>query len=289
MKHQAHKLAEMVGEQKPPKNGNTRFLAITSGKGGVGKTTVSANLAWLLAKQGYKVGLFDADIGLANLDVMLGVKTARNILHLLKGECAIDEILVEVDTNLWLVPGESGNEILRFHDQFLMERFYNEIKKLDFLDYLIIDTGAGIADHVQMFLDAADEVLVVPVPDPAAITDAYAMIKILSTKRDRLFMLLNQVKSTKEGESVFIKIHKVASQNLPGLSLEAAGFLPRDSDVEKSVRQRALFSKTVPNAAATMRLDEISKQLVARMEHKMLQGKEESGFGRFFKRLLNQF
>lgn len=289
MKHQAHKLAEMVGEQKPPKNGNTRFLAVTSGKGGVGKTTVSANLAWLLAQKGYKVGLFDADIGLANLDVMLGVKTARNILHLLKGECTIEEILMEVDPNLWLVPGESGNEILRFHDQFLMERFYNEIKKLDFLDYLIIDTGAGITDHVQMFLDAADEVLVVTVPDPAAITDAYAMIKILSAKRDRLFMLLNQVRSIKEGESVFGKIQKVATQNLPTLTLESAGFLPRDTDVEKSVRSRYLFSKAVPNAAATMRLSDIADMLIARMEHKMLQGREESGFGRFFKRLLNQF
>lgn len=289
MKHQAHKLAEMVSEQKPPKNGKTRFLAITSGKGGVGKTTVSANLGWMLAQKGYKVGLFDADIGLANLDVMLGVKTGRNILHLLKGECAIEEILVEVDANLWLVPGESGNEILRFHDQFLMERFYNEIKKLDFLDYLIIDTGAGIAEHVQMFLDAADEVLVVTVPDPAAITDAYAMIKILSAKRERVFMLLNQVRNLKEGESVFGKIQKVAAQNLGTLELELAGLLPRDADVEKSVRSRYLFSKAVPNAAATMRLAEIIDRLVARMEHKMLQGREESGFGRFFKRLLNQF
>ena len=288
MQHQAHKLEQIVGVT-PPKNGHTRFLAVTSGKGGVGKTTLSANIAYLLSQNGYKVGLFDADIGLANLDVMLGVRPHKNILHLLKGECAIEDILLEVHPNLWLVPGESGNEIFSFSDQTLLERFFTELKKLDFLDYLILDTGAGISEHVQMFLDAADDVLVVSVPDPAAITDAYAMIKILSKKRDRIFFLLNQVTGPKEGQSVLGKIQKVASANLPNLTLDPVGFMGRDSDVERSVKQRYLFSKEVPNCTATSRLNEIVTHLVAKMEQRMLEGKEESGFSRFFKRLLNQF
>ncbi len=288
MQHQAHKLEQMVSSS-PPKNGHTRFLAITSGKGGVGKTTISANLAYLLAKSGYKVGLFDADIGLANLDVVLGVRPKKNILHLLKGECGVEEILMEVHPNLWLLPGESGNEVFEFSDQFLLERFYGEVKKLDFLDYLILDTGAGIADHVQMFLDAADDVMVISIPDPAAITDAYAMIKVLSKKRNRVFFLLNQAASPKEAESVLAKIQKVASANLPGLEIEPVGYMGRDSDVERSIRQRYLFTKEVPSCAATDRLNSAVRTLLSKMEQKVLDEREESGFSRFFKRLLNQF
>ncbi len=288
MQHQAHKLEQMVGKT-PPKNGHTRFLAITSGKGGVGKTTMSANIAFLMAKSGYKVGLFDADIGLANLDVILGVRPKKNILNLLKGESSVEEILLQVEPNLWLLPGESGSEVFEFSDQFLLERFYSEVKKLDFLDYLILDTGAGISEHVQMFLDAADDVLVLSIPDPAAITDAYAMIKVLSKKRDRLFFLLNQASSPKEAESVMGKILKVANANLPNLQIEPVGFMGRDGDVERSIKQRYLFSKEIPNCTATSRLNDAVRTLTAKMEQKVLEEREERGFSRFFKRLLNQF
>ena len=135
-------------------------------------------MAYLMAKYGLKVGIFDADIGLANLDVMFNVKIQKNILHVLKGEARVEDILVPIEKNLVLIPGESGEEIFKFASGGLFERFMDQASVLDDLDVMIIDTGAGIGEHIQLFLRACDDVIVVTVPDPAAITDAYATIKV---------------------------------------------------------------------------------------------------------------
>ncbi|MDR1450789.1 MAG: MinD/ParA family protein [Helicobacteraceae bacterium] len=287
MTNQAQKLAKIVGLQNDRAAVKTKFIAVTSGKGGVGKTTISANLGWLLAQKGHRVGLLDADIGLANLDVMLGVKPEKTILNLMRGECGVEDILMQIDKTLWLIPGESGGDILKFGDQFALERFYEEIKKLDYLDYLVIDTGAGIGESVQTFLAAADETLIVTTPDPAAITDAYAMLKVLSASRKRLLMIMNQTQSEKESEQVFGKIVKVAAKNIPSVELRLLGQLPRDNDVARSVRGRYLFSKTSGGSGA--RLSAIADKLLEFMERGVLETKEGSGFSGFFKRLLTQF
>ena len=291
MSDQAVKLRQMVaGKTAPKRQGKTKFIAVTSGKGGVGKSTVSANLAYLLSKKGYMVGLFDADIGLANLDVILGVKSGKNILHVLKGEATLDDVIVPVAENLVLIPGESGNEILSFSDQTLFDRFTEETKGLDNLDYLIIDTGAGIGEHVMMFLRAADAVVVVTVPDPAAITDAYAVVKVISEEHKTVQMILNQAKSAKEAEGVFAKIEKVAKSNIgPDFALEFLGSIVKDSGVESCVKKRVLFAREQPGIAPSMQLSEIAEKLIAKLERKVLQEKERSGFGGFFKKLLNQF
>ena len=204
MGHQAEKLEELVSassKKSVKKSKKTRFIAITSGKGGVGKSTISSNLAYCLSQKGINVGIFDADIGLANLDVMFNVKIKKNILHVLKGEASVADILIPITRNLILIPGESGDEILKYSDMALFERFMEEAQVLDKLDVMIIDTGAGIGEHIQMFLNAADDVIVVTVPDPAAITDAYATIKTIATLRNDVSMIMNQVKSEKEAHS----------------------------------------------------------------------------------------
>ncbi len=290
MGHQAEKLEELVASNSAKKSKKTRFIAITSGKGGVGKSTISSNLAYSLAQNGLNVGIFDADIGLANLDIMFNVKIKKNILHVLKGEATVSEILIPITRNLILIPGESGDEILKYADMALFKRFMEEAKVLDKLDVMIIDTGAGIGEHIQMFLKAADDVVVVTVPDPAAITDAYATIKTISTLRDDVGMIMNQVKSEKEANSVFEKIQKVAKANIGGnLKLELLGKLDSDTKVSSSIKQRALFSVVYPSSQAAKDILKITSKVAKKLERNVLVSSNESGLSGLFKRLMEHF
>lgn len=288
MNNQAQKLQNLVQSQNKAKN--THFIAITSGKGGVGKSTISANLANVLSQNGYKVGLFDADIGLANLDVILNVKMGKNLLHVLKGECSLKDILIPINKNLILIPGESGDEILKFNNQFLFERFLDEASELDQLDFLIIDTGAGIGGSTQLFLEAADEVIVVTVPDPAAITDAYAVIKIVSRFKNSELLLLNMVKNEAEATRIYENVKRVANANIgPSLNLELIGYVASDKSVARSIKQRTLFTDDEAYGSASVQIKQIASNLLYRLERKVLKDEQSRSFGGFFKRLIEQF
>lgn len=293
MGHQAKKLEELVssnakGEKIASKK--TRFIAITSGKGGVGKSTISSNLAYALSQKGLNVGIFDADIGLANLDVMFNVKIKKNILHVLKGEATVSDILIPITRNLILIPGESGDEILKYSDMALFERFMEEAKILDKLDVMIIDTGAGIGEHIQMFLNAADDVIVVTVPDPAAITDAYATIKTIATLRDDVSMIMNQVKNEKEAQGVFEKIKKVANANIKSnLNLQLMGKINADIKVSSSVKQRALFTAQYPASQPARDIEVLVSKIAMNLERNVLVNSNESGLSGLFKRLIQHF
>ena len=268
----------------------TRFIAITSGKGGVGKSTISSNLAYILASAGVKVGIFDADIGLANLDVMFNVSVDKNILHLLKGEATLEEILIRVTDNLVLIPGESGEEILHYSDSQIFEQFMREAEALNDLDVLIIDTGAGISKNTQLFLQAADDVVVVTVPDPAAITDAYATVKVVARERNDMYMLLNQVSNEQEAQSIFERIHKVAINNIrEDLELRYLGKINADMKVSGSVKRRALFSEAFPSSVPSRDIRAIAKVLVQKLERQVYVRPKESGLAGLFKRLREQF
>ena len=287
---QAEKLEELVASSSAKKSKKTRFIAITSGKGGVGKSTISSNLAYILSKSGLNVGIFDADIGLANLDVMFNVKISKNILHVLRGEAKVSEILIPITRNLILIPGESGDEILKYADMALFERFMEEARILDKLDIMIIDTGAGIGEHIQMFLNAADDVIVVTVPDPAAITDAYATIKTISTFRDDVGVIMNQVKGANEANAIFDKINKVAKANIGSkLNLKLIGKINTDIKVSSSIKKRALFSVDYPSSQSTKDIQAIANNLIGKMERNVLVNSNESGLSGLFKRLMEHF
>lgn len=287
MSNQADKLRNLMNQNKD-KNHSTHFIAITSGKGGVGKSTISANLGNVLAQNGYKVGLFDADIGLANLDVILNVRLEKNLLHVLKGECSLEDILIEVKPNLWLIPGESGDEILKYNDKNIYERFLNQASVLDNLDFLIIDTGAGIGGNIQHFLEMADEIVIVTVPDPAAITDAYATIKMTSKSKENLLLLLNSVKNENEAVKVFENLKKVADSNIKNaLNLEFLGFLCTSKDVSTSIKKRALF--TDENSSATDEFKVVASKLLYRLEQKELNDMPNASVVGFFKKVIERF
>lgn len=290
MEHQAKKLEELVAQNSQKRSKKTRFIAITSGKGGVGKSTISSNLAYVLSQSGLNVGIFDADIGLANLDIMFNVKIKKNILHVLKGEATVSEILVPITRNLILIPGESGDEILKYSDKALFERFMQEAEVLDKLDVMIIDTGAGIGDHIQMFLDAADDVIVVTVPDPAAITDAYATIKTIAVGRNDVGLIMNQVKNEREAIAIYEKIKKIAQINIGDkLNLKLIGKIDSDLKVSSSVKQRALFSAEHPSSGVYRDIVAIANSVNKNLERDVLVVPSESGLSGLFKRLIKHF
>ena len=287
MKTQADKLQQLVEEKKSQdkKARLTKFIAITSGKGGVGKSTISANLSYALHSLGFRVGVFDADIGLANLDVMLKVNAKKNILHVLKGEVEFKDIIIEIEDGFYLIPGESGDEILKYSDEFMFDRFAQGLEELNDLDFLVIDTGAGIGKDVQTFLEAADEVLVVTAPEPAAITDAYAMIKVLAEKRERVYLLLNQVDNQKEANNIYQKIANVAKANIKNLKLQMIGYLRKDNLIQKASIKRFLFVKEDPLATSSEQIFLIAKKIAQILERKVLV-EEERGLSRFFRKIL---
>lgn len=269
----------------------TRFIALTSGKGGVGKSTITSNLALLLSYSGLNVAVFDADIGLANLDVMYNVSAPLNILHVLKGEATLDEVVIPINDHLCLIPGESGEEIFNYSDDGMFERLIDAgAEGFSDIDVMLIDTGAGIGIQTQRFLRSADDVIVVTVPDPAAITDAYATIKVTARHRQSIKMIMNQVYSVKEGASIFSKIEQVAKAHIetaPELAL--LGSVQKDEKVAYSVKRRTHFVNDFPRANPTKQLEQIAQNILADVDGSLRVHAEHSGVAGLFKRLMEQF
>ena len=287
MKTQADKLKDLV-QETTKKELRTRVIAITSGKGGVGKSTISANLGYALHSLGFKVALFDADIGLANLDVLLRVNAKKNIFNVLKGECELKDVAVDIEEGFTLIPGESGEDIIKYADERNLSNFFTQLDFLKSYDFFIIDTSAGIDKRVQVFLDAADDVLVVTVPEPAAITDAYAMVKVLSEKKDIVYMILNEVANEKEARNVFKTIFEVAKNNIKkDFRLQMLGFVQKSKLISNSSIKRELFIKEYENASVSEQVLNIAKKIAKISERKVLD--KENSIKNFFKKIFSGF
>ena len=285
MKNQAANLDLLV---ESPKASSTKFITITSGKGGVGKSTFSANLAYKLWQLGFKVGIFDADIGLANLDIMFGVRCEKNLLHVLKNQAKLKDIIVPIERNLYLIPGDSGTDIFRYKSEFMFETLIEDSAFLDELDFVIIDTGAGIGEYTQTFLKNSDEAIVITIPDPAAITDAYATIKLAANFKERIFMLINMAKNNEEAQMIFQKVQKIAQTNIGNVKLELIGKLTKTNLINYYSKNRGIFVKIEPNAAPSLEIEEIARNLAKKLERNVLV-QEDKRFGRFLKKILGHF
>ncbi len=231
----------------------TRVIAVTSGKGGVGKTNVSVNLAMAFSAQGKDVTIMDADLGLGNIDVLLGIHPKYNLSHVINGEHTLDEIMVKGPGNLTIIPASSGvqsmAELTPNQHAGLIQAF-SELNHN--IDVLLIDTAAGISDGVISFSRAAQEVIVVVCDEPASITDAYAMIKLLNQEYGlfRFRVLVNMAKSAQHAREVYETITKVTDRFLD-VALDFIGFVPFDDYVLKSIRKQRSVVEAFPRSKAS--------------------------------------
>lgn len=241
-----------------------RVIAVTSGKGGVGKTNVVGNLAVSMADMGKKVLIMDADLGLANIDIIYGMHPRYNIGDVLSGERELKEIIMEGPSGVRIIPAGSGFVNLTHLTDGQKLSLLSEFEAFeDDFDYFLIDTGAGISDNVTYFNLAANECIIVVSPEPTSITDAYAMIKIMSTRHgEKHFkLLMNMVRDESEAKAVFLNLIQATDRFLGGVSLSYCGYLPRDEKVPAAVRQRKPFVTLYPKTAASMQIHRIVRQL----------------------------
>lgn len=240
-----------------------KVIAITAGKGGVGKSNVSVNLAVALAQQNKKVMLMDADLGLANIDVMLGLHTKYNLSHVIQGTCHLSDIILHGPHGVQVIPAASGTEFMTqltaAEHAGLIDAF-NELT--DDLDYMIIDTAAGISDTVLSFTRSSQELIVVVCDEPTSLTDAYALIKVMSKRYEwkHFHILANMVRQIKDGRELFNKLFKVADQFLD-VHLDYLGSIPFDEHIHKSVKRQKPILLAYPDASAAIALRELGESV----------------------------
>jgi flagellar biosynthesis protein FlhG len=245
--------------QRAPAN----VIAVTSGKGGVGKTNVAANLAVSLAGDGSKVMLLDADLGLANVDVLLGLQPRFNLSHVVSGECDLDSVILQGPNRLRIVPASSGSlsmlDLPRASQAAIIHAFSG---LADQPDVLLVDTAAGISESVARFVQAAQQVVVVVCDEPASLTDAYALIKVFSRHYgiQRFQVVTNQTRDAWEGRMLFAKLRKVADSYLD-VVLRHLGNVPQDPWLRRAVQEQRAVVDAYPGSASGQAFAEIAALL----------------------------
>jgi flagellar biosynthesis protein FlhG len=246
------------GLPRPP----PKVIAVTSGKGGVGKTTVTVNLGTALAQSGRKTLLLDGDLSLANVDVLLGLTPTWNLSHVLEGRCTLEETVLEGPAGLMVVPASSGKknmaELTRRENAGIIQAFSEFSRPVD---VLLVDTGAGIADSVLTLSAAAQEIIVVVTNDPASITDAYALIKVLSREHgvNRVQILANQVANLGEARELYAGLERV-TQKFLDVTLGFVGAVPHDDWLKAAIRKQKPVVELYPSAPSAVAFQAIAKR-----------------------------
>lgn len=266
-------LRSMDSEPDQPLRDNTRLIrtkpvmviAVTAGKGGVGKSNVSVNLAIALAQKEKTVLLLDGDLGLANIDIMLGLHSKYNLSHVIEGACHLNDIIMRGPENIRVIPAASGIESmtrLSASEHAGIIDAFNEL--MDDLDYMIIDTAAGISDTVLSFTRSSQEVIVVVCDEPTSLTDAYALMKVLSKRYSltRFHILANMVRQQKDGYNLYNRLYDVCEQFLD-VHLHYLGAIPFDEQVHEAIKRQKPVLLAYPGSAASISLRELADAVEA--------------------------
>lgn len=267
----------MVRQQKDA----ARVIAITSGKGGVGKTSTSVNLAIALGARGKRVALLDADLGLANVEVLLGLNSLHNLQHVIDGEMGMLDILARGPGGIEVAPGTSGLAKVADLAPSARQRVLEGLRDLqDEKDFVIIDTMAGIGQNAVAFNAAADEVILVTTPEPTAIVDAYAMLKTIYARRNDAIirLVVNMCANLAQAKAVAGKLGGVSKHYL-GRNLSFLGYIPRDAHVSQAVMQSRPFLLLYPNAPAAKCVEILAGRLA--QQHHELEPNRQGFFRRF--------
>ncbi len=258
-------------------------FSFTSGKGGVGKTSLIVNVAVELSRRGKKVLLIDTDMGLANVDIMLGLAPKFNLRHLFTGEKTLEEIVVEGPNGLKILPASSGvgQELTKLSDEESYG-FLAAVEQLGLFDYILIDTGAGISDNVLYFNAAAQDIFVIVTPEPTSLTDGYAIIKVLNQKHkvNRFKIIVNQAESATDAQAIFERLSKV-TLNFLNISIDFAGFVYRDRVLNQSIIKQKPFILLYPDSSVSACI----RALADRINKKGFLSPAEDGAQVFWQRL----
>jgi len=285
MTDQATRLRQMVGSESAAAASrvtpaqaeawaNVRVVAITSGKGGVGKTNLAVNLAIALQKRGRRVLVIDADLGMANVDILLGAASRKHLLDLLRPEVTLDDVIVRTSHDIQYISGGSGIEKALEYDH--AEKLLLQQKLADCAtraDLILVDTGAGLGRNVMDFILAADEVLLVTTPEPTSLTDAYAVMKAYSiyAVQKNLRLIINRVYEAKESREVAQKLQRAAEKFLH-MPVDCLGYVFEDTAVTKAVRKQTPLLKAEPTAAAARCIDALAQSLITGGEMNVKRG-----------------
>lgn len=263
---QASKLIDITSNiKKNIQNSRTKLLTITSGKGGVGKSTFTANIAFLLAQKDLKIAVLDADIGLANMQVLFDIKPQYTLFEYINGQKNLSEVILQTKyKNISLIAGKSGYQYASGTNSFVFTRLVNDIISLNQFDILIVDTGAGLNGYVKEFLSISENILAITTTDPSALTDVYSLLKMLAIDKDSLMLCFNHTKSYHAGETITNSLVNLAKKNRlkEDFMIKYLGSIASSENISITGRLRKLFVSEFPMGEITIQMQRIVEKIL---------------------------